>query len=874
LVYFRESQLTSRCVRHSLIFDLPWPAHTSAEVLDYPPSHLIPQGYIPPRVSSIALPSLDKNRKKHVEPAPVSPVGESHQDKRARKFRDELALEDLRHEQLREAAWTAQDTVEKHARAVEEAKEAAKQRKLDTKRARDENRIKGSGVWQRYEYISEEEITRREAAKHAVTSGTRRGGRFRAEAEEAEARRLAEQVVGQRLKQEAREREDDADDEDDDRDDVNDPDDIEPIISPVRPAPKVEPPDSAKKINKPVMDVIEISDSEEEDFTILGDSATSQFIRGARTIAQPANDSSDDCVLVSSSPRKRLEPMPVRSGATQAKTGAKTKPKAIAPSAESSQAGPSRPRGSASAAGLETETTKRGRGRPEGSGKKQKAAARIANRHAGPSNVDETVARAPITAKRPVPSVPSPRKANQSERAANVKGNETASAAAVIDQPDILTSIEKRLSTPSCKYTCLIEGLGDQGEFCWKSMGIFVNAQSDADIVLESFISEEHSELQTHLSKQGSPAEPINGLNVAAPPRRLPGQRRLLSSAEVKAWSEMRGSTAAVQFATTPLRESLRFPKNMPQGIEVVGLLLDSNTVRGYFRPSDTAGPWQNGQYRMFATIESPANARAPPAGEILGNFPSNSIVSPTKRNGSVESPKVPDAKAPPSGTIPDYLPSSSTASPLRRIEPKVPPKSDSPVKANAVPADERLDANPSNSTTSSAKYVGPADPARLARILAARAEVPDKSPGTKSTQASNSPKRPPPSASPVARRQSLHGTTPNGSQTKVSRFVSQTASILLNQRPAPKIGRTSVAGAVPIPVGHGFATYHDDGWTNGKSKARDDPSSSGTSTTVSPAEAEVEEVLNNHGKRKPSTPELVSHTPVEQHEADGAVPA
>lgn len=82
------------------------------------------------------------------------------------------------------------------------------------------------------------------------------------------------------------------------------------------------------------------------------------------------------------------------------------------------------------------------------------------------------------------------------------------------------------------------------------------------------------------------------------------------------------------------------------------------------------------------------------------------------------------------------------------------------------------------------------------------------------------------------------------------------------------------MAGAVPVSIGHGFATYQDDGWTKGKSQARDDPSSSGTSTTVSPAEAEVEEVLNNHGKRKPSTPELVSYISDEQHEADGAVSA
>lgn len=187
-----EQTLTGRCVRHSLIFDLPWPAHRANDVLEYPPSHLIPNGYIPPRVSTIALPSLDKNRKKHVEPPPRSPGPETAMERKARRFLAQIAAEDYEIEQLREAAWTAQDSRETQAKALELAKAQAKQAREEAKRLRNENKIKGSGVWQRYEYVSEDELVRREKERAAVTSGTRRGGRFRATEEDEEMKRLAE----------------------------------------------------------------------------------------------------------------------------------------------------------------------------------------------------------------------------------------------------------------------------------------------------------------------------------------------------------------------------------------------------------------------------------------------------------------------------------------------------------------------------------------------------------------------------------------------------------------------------------------------------------------------------------------------------------
>lgn len=73
----------------------------------------------------------------------------------------------------------AQEEAAAAAAEAARAKVEEKKRAREEKKRRDESRIKGSGVWSRYEYITEEELRRREEAKWAVTSGTRRGRQFK-----------------------------------------------------------------------------------------------------------------------------------------------------------------------------------------------------------------------------------------------------------------------------------------------------------------------------------------------------------------------------------------------------------------------------------------------------------------------------------------------------------------------------------------------------------------------------------------------------------------------------------------------------------------------------------------------------------------------
>jgi len=183
----------SRCVRHALIFNLPWPAHRVQDVQEYPPAHLIPNGYIPGKISSFPLPSLIKmSKRKLAEPEPVSPQPDTKDQKLARRLRAEMEREEVIVEQLREAAWAHQEAKEAASIAAAEARAEAKRVREEEKKKRNENKIRGSGVWSRYEYVSPEEMRRRIDARFAVTSGTRRGGRFRGEENEEETRRMAE----------------------------------------------------------------------------------------------------------------------------------------------------------------------------------------------------------------------------------------------------------------------------------------------------------------------------------------------------------------------------------------------------------------------------------------------------------------------------------------------------------------------------------------------------------------------------------------------------------------------------------------------------------------------------------------------------------
>jgi hypothetical protein len=177
-----------------LIFDLPWPAHRAGDVLDYPPAHLLPPNYLPPRITSVALPSLSKVPKRPIVVAPRTPPPESRDFRRARVFRNLLALEEFTIDQLRTNAWNDQLAREAAEAAKIEAKERAKREKEEAKEAKkraNAKTIKGSGVWSRYEYLSVEEMRRRTENRFKVTSGTRRGGRFRGQEDEEEMKALA-----------------------------------------------------------------------------------------------------------------------------------------------------------------------------------------------------------------------------------------------------------------------------------------------------------------------------------------------------------------------------------------------------------------------------------------------------------------------------------------------------------------------------------------------------------------------------------------------------------------------------------------------------------------------------------------------------------
>lgn len=181
---------------------MPWPAHQIKDVQAYPPAHLVPNGYIPKRISTIPLPSLTKKKKEIIVVPPIveasSSYGQGHPDRISREIRRQLRLraeidaEEFVVESLRVSEWNRQDAKEQALIAAAEAKIEAKSAREEAKRKKNENKIRGSGVWTRYEYISVEEARKREEARHAVTSGTRRGGRFRDDEDEEAMKELAE----------------------------------------------------------------------------------------------------------------------------------------------------------------------------------------------------------------------------------------------------------------------------------------------------------------------------------------------------------------------------------------------------------------------------------------------------------------------------------------------------------------------------------------------------------------------------------------------------------------------------------------------------------------------------------------------------------
>ncbi|TYJ56363.1 hypothetical protein B9479_002911 [Cryptococcus floricola] len=171
--YFDHCQ---RCVRHALVFDLPWPAHRSQDIQEYPPAHLVPPGFIPRKISTVPLPSLSKAPRikpvKFVVTEEQDGYHDGFYDRRARRLRDEIDAETFVIESLREAAWSAQEARE----AAQEAKEEEKKRRLEEKRKLDATRVKGSGVWSRYEYVDEQAMRKKEEDRWKVQPGlTRRG---------------------------------------------------------------------------------------------------------------------------------------------------------------------------------------------------------------------------------------------------------------------------------------------------------------------------------------------------------------------------------------------------------------------------------------------------------------------------------------------------------------------------------------------------------------------------------------------------------------------------------------------------------------------------------------------------------------------------
>ena len=198
-----------RCTRHAFIFDLPWPAHKGNEVQEYPPAHLIPPNYVPVRISTVPLPSLTKKRIMPVATVDPSIAEEgmlpvSKEYRAQLRLRKEIALEEFTVEALREAAWAVHVAYEESvetARQQVEARLEEKRLAREAKKARDAEKIKGSGVWSRYVYVTEEEFERQQQERNAVTLGTRRGGRYKREDMEGTPEREMREVREETRKQ-------------------------------------------------------------------------------------------------------------------------------------------------------------------------------------------------------------------------------------------------------------------------------------------------------------------------------------------------------------------------------------------------------------------------------------------------------------------------------------------------------------------------------------------------------------------------------------------------------------------------------------------------------------------------------------------------
>ena len=576
LSYFWASAttLTKSCIRHSLIFDLPWPAHNSADVLDYPPPHLIPFGYVAPRISSIPLPSLDRTQKKQIEPAPVAPQAENGTEKRARKFREDDVRELTQLEQLHEEVWMAQKTHEDYLRVAEQAKIDARDKRLEAKRQREENQVKGTGLWQRYVYIDDEEYQRREAAKHAVTSGTRRGGRFKAAEDDEEEKKLAEEILARR-RAEARAEETDsnADDEADDEEQEDEPDDqdgivvgdeeVKPLVSPKKAS--HTPTGGKSYLSNHVIDITEL--------TSESDSDSPKDMTGGKYQSKAKRRG----IINSSAPPSPISPVR-RTIKTDSSGKAKLTPSVVTDV-------------DMKHVGREPDKESRGRGRPTGTGRKQKAAAarRTSLAEAGPSVASDLRM-----------SIPEPSKIEQHIQTMIEK------------ELEVIEKEEKMARGKAIPHEFMVEVLDKDGKFAWKSTGVIdSNPFSCYEAAIEYIVKEKMAK-QSFLTKAN--LDKSSNVTTAPAPhfdRVLPGKQCLMSSAAARTWGPgpsrikdpVQPQIAQIAQVHTAKLKIPPLPTGAPPH-KVAAQIYDPGDVVSYDAPSITEGPWSNGQFRLVVAVE------------------------------------------------------------------------------------------------------------------------------------------------------------------------------------------------------------------------------------------------------------------------------
>jgi hypothetical protein len=549
-------------------------------------------------------------------------------EKAAMKFRRYLAFKDLQDGQLHEEAWTTQETIQNQLQAAEQAKIDAREKRLEAKRLLEENKFKGSGIWNRWQYIDDAEHERREAAKHAITTGTRRGRRFKANEDEEEEKRLAEKIAAER-RAEARAVETDSDAErtdnedvqtDSDADDEADEDeeaedneeqggdrrqlqieheeeieDVKPIISP--PKAIISPTRGAYNANSIINHVIEViditwmsdtSNGEFENESSSGESITTKTRRlerktKKRNVKVDSDKEGYDSEVAELSAYNHRSAR--KSGGVLMPSASKLPLSPVRRTAKTKPSGKSKPRRKVMSgvenvdeAGLERETDHggRGRGRPAGTGKRQKAAAarRTSLAQAGPSNVSKHRS--------------SPQKHAEVEE-------------------HIQTRVEKELAKMDEQFfEIAIEGMDKDGKLIWKSTNDlrsnrFDFGQAATEIIVKENMEDQALQDANHDGPNGNAATPQKSV------RMLPGQICLLSAADVKAWGPSHPGEPEdiAQISIKSLTTSLLPPGAPPR--ELVGLVRDSSTV-GYGRPSMTEGPWANGEFRKIVAIQRTPN--------------------------------------------------------------------------------------------------------------------------------------------------------------------------------------------------------------------------------------------------------------------------